>query len=148
MGDGELRNVMETFILNNNLNNIILTGFVNQSQISKYYSISDLLVMCSDVGETWGLAVNEAMNFGLPIITYDMAGCAYDLIDNGKNGFIIPVGDIDKLAVAIEEVLKDDVISRYAEVNSGSILNQYSYEKIIQGLSLIIQNENTVYTTQ
>jgi len=49
----------------------------------------------------WCLAVGEAMASGLPVIVSDMTG-AKDLIVDGKNGFIVPTGDIDALAEKIQ----------------------------------------------
>ncbi len=73
-------------------------GFLNQSEISKAYVAADCLVLPSDGGETWGLVVNEAMACGLPAVVSDAAGCAPDLIDEGKTGFTFPVGDAAQLA--------------------------------------------------
>ena len=53
MGDGYLRDVMEEVINKNKLSNVTLTGFVNQSSVSKYYALSDVFIMCSGLGETW-----------------------------------------------------------------------------------------------
>jgi glycosyltransferase involved in cell wall biosynthesis len=72
-------------------------GFLNQGEISKAYVAADCLVLPS-VSETWGLAVNEGMACGLPAVVSDAAGCAPDLIDEGKTGFTFPVGDTAQLA--------------------------------------------------
>ncbi len=69
------------------MENVHLTGFINQSVIPKYYAIGDAFVMCSQEGETWGLSVNEAMNFALPIVVSDMVGCSEDLVEEGQNGY-------------------------------------------------------------
>src|SRR5690606_12849476 len=88
VGEGQLRGEMEDYINENNLKNVILTGFVNQSNISAFYTIGDVFVMCSSMGENWGLSVNEAMNFNMPLVISDMTGCADDLVKNGANGYI------------------------------------------------------------
>ncbi|MBK9677733.1 MAG: glycosyltransferase [Saprospiraceae bacterium] len=54
LGDGELREKMEVYVKDFQLKNVLLTGFINQSEVSKYYAIADLFVMCSSYGETWG----------------------------------------------------------------------------------------------
>jgi glycosyltransferase involved in cell wall biosynthesis len=54
MGDGVLRSEMENYIQENNLlQKVILTGFINQSEISRYYGVADIFVMPSD-SETLG----------------------------------------------------------------------------------------------
>ncbi|RMG37969.1 MAG: glycosyltransferase [Methanobacteriota archaeon] len=103
VGDGPLREKIERRLMEKKLVNVSITGFINQSELPKYYSVADVLVLCSGIGETWGLVVNEAMNFGLPIIISDMPGSAYDLVEHGKNGYRFQTGDIDQLAHYLEQ---------------------------------------------
>jgi len=84
---------------------IHFVGFKNQTEISKYYAMSDIFVLPSDVGETWGLVVNEAMNFRLPVIVADSVGCGSDLVKHGENGYIFKTGDIEELARYLEELI-------------------------------------------
>jgi glycosyltransferase involved in cell wall biosynthesis len=52
-----------------------------------FYAAADLLVFPS-LGDVWGLAVNEAMSCGLPVLCSTRAGCAPDLIRPGENGWL------------------------------------------------------------
>jgi Glycosyl transferases group 1 len=47
--------------------------------------------------DVWGLVVNEAQEYGLPVITTDQVGAAADLIDPGVTGLIVPAGSVDAL---------------------------------------------------
>lgn len=111
VGDGELRREMEDYIKDNGLKNVILTGFVNQSEITSFYAIADIFVMCSGHGETWGLSVNEAMNFSLPIIVSEAVGCTDDLVNIGVNGFTFKLDDendlVDKLHLLLTKSKKE-----------------------------------------
>jgi glycosyltransferase involved in cell wall biosynthesis len=78
-------------------------GFINQTEISKAYVAADCLVLPSDHGETWGLVVNEAMACGLPAIVSDEVGCGADLINPGVTGLLYPMGNTERLAIAIAE---------------------------------------------
>jgi glycosyltransferase involved in cell wall biosynthesis len=138
MGDGELRNEMEVFISQNNLTDrVILTGFVNQKNIEKYYALSDIFVMPSGLGETWGLSVNEAMNFALKLIVSDISGCSIDLVIEEKTGWVYESGNIDqltnklKMAVSSSKLNPDDFFS---------ILEKYSYPTVIESLKKIINS--------
>jgi glycosyltransferase involved in cell wall biosynthesis len=51
--------------------------------------------------------VNEAMNFGLPIIVSSRVGSAVDLVEPGGNGFTFPAGDVDALAAAMNALARD-----------------------------------------
>lgn len=129
VGEGELRSEMELYIQDKKLENVFLTGFVNQSEIVKYYAIADVFVMCSGDGETWGLSTNEAMNFGLPIVLSDRVGCAIDLVDD-ETGTIFPLGDIKALADSIKyELIKKKIA--YLVINK---MNIYSYSNIIKAI--------------
>lgn len=139
VGEGECREEMQEYIQQQQLENKVrLTGFINQSLIPYYYRSADIFVMCSGLGETWGLSVNEAMNFGLPVIVSDTCGSAYDLVENGNNGAIFETGNIKQLAVSIQKILQsgDDAIERI-RVNAINKVDQYSYGQVINALQSI-----------
>ncbi|MFW6129850.1 MAG: glycosyltransferase family 4 protein, partial [Atribacterota bacterium] len=79
VGDGEQKDELENYINNNKLKKIYFSGFINQSEISKYYSIGDIVVLPSEYDPS-PKAVNEAMNFKLPLILSNKVGTAYDLV--------------------------------------------------------------------
>ena len=108
------------------------------SQIQRYYAIADLFVICSGVGETWGLVTNEAMNFGLPIVASDLTGCSDDLVEEGKNGFVFRYGDTSDLAKKISAVaaMPESDRARFG-TRSLEIIDRYSYQTIITGLQKI-----------
>src|SRR5690606_20109707 len=72
------------------------------SRLSEYYHMSDLLVMPSRFGETWGLVVNEAMHHGLPCVVSDQVGASFDLIDPGSTGEIFASNSSESLMEAIQ----------------------------------------------
>jgi len=132
VGEGELRPQMEAFIAEKKMENVFLTGFINQNEISKYYAVADVFVMCSGVGETWGLVVNEALNFKLPIVVSDIPGCAYDLIEDGI-GFTYSIGNKDELFRSLKKTLEENY-----SINENAFQNKtdiYSYDTIIDKLN-------------
>lgn len=132
LGEGELRAEIESYISSNQLKNVILTGFVNQSQVSEFYSICDVFVMCSEIGETWGLSVNEAMNFNVPVILSDLPGSATDLINDYDNGCVFKTGNIEQLTQKLIDVL---VLNKLSKKTAPSVfLNQFSYKTITENL--------------
>lgn len=134
VGDGELRPAMEQFIKDNSLDNrVVLTGFINQSQIPYYYAAADFFVMCSGLGETWGLSVNEAMNFGLPVILSGTCGAAWDLVAQNENGYVYPEGNSTALSACMRQMaeLDEDGYEKMAE-KSRQIISQYDYDTIIE----------------
>ena len=107
MGDGPLRGELEEYIAKHQIKNVIISGFINQSEIGTIYSMADIFVMCSGVGETWGLSVNEAMNFSLPIVISSTCGSSFDLVEHGKNGFVYNEGDINALKMKLKYLIEN-----------------------------------------
>lgn len=135
LGNGELRSQMEQYIDTHQLKHVIITGFVNQSEIVKYYAAADVFVMCSGVGETWGLSVNEAMNFNLTVVVSDLSGNSIDLVENRNTGFVFPAGNIDKLSECLQKSLNGN-----ANRNSKEVIDQFSYREIIETLKQVTDN--------
>jgi len=80
VGDGLLREPFERQAQRLLPGRCRFEGFRNQSELGRYYALADGLVFPSRQGETWGLVVNEALQFGLPVLVSDHAGCARDLV--------------------------------------------------------------------
>lgn len=83
--------------------NIIFLGYKDGVDKANYYSISDFFVFPT-LYDCWGLVVNEAFYYGLPIITTNKAG-AVELIEEAKTGFIVTDKDSDALANAMKKLL-------------------------------------------
>jgi glycosyltransferase involved in cell wall biosynthesis len=100
VGDGILRPQLEAEAKTTGWNSIRFLGFRNQSEIPAMYDLCDAFVLPSSF-EPWGLAINEVMNAGKAVVMSDQVGCAPDLVLDGKNGRIFPVGNTQALANAI-----------------------------------------------
>ena len=134
VGDGPLRNELESYSADRGLTRVYFPGFKNQLELSSYYAIADVFVLPSGLGETWGLVVNEAMCFGIPVIVSDMAGCGADLVRQGENGFVFPLGSSEKLAHYLSEVLGNEDARKIFGKRSREIIENYSQEQDIRGI--------------
>lgn len=116
-------------------NKIIFTGALDPKGVAAAYSISNVLVVPSitdKIGEPWGLIVNEAMQFGLPVIATDAVGSAYDLIKNGKNGFIVKEKNSKELQIAIEKIIYNPVLkNKMTRYNIDFVKKEYNYKMMI-----------------
>ena len=130
-GDGELRPELGRRL--GSRPDVVFAGFMNQSEIVKAYAASDVLVLPSAI-EPWGLTVNEAMCFGLPIVTSDQVGCAEDLVRPGWNGLVVPHRDTDALARAIEQLMGDSDLRRVFGARSLELIDDYSIESCADGI--------------
>lgn len=133
VGDGAERLAQEDYIKKYNLRKVYFVGFKNQTELPEYFSIADIFVLPS-TDEPWGLVINEAMNFGLPIITTDKVGAAPDLVKNKENGFIYSVGDIEKLASLLLKLLEEPDLREKMGKRSLEIIDKWSYKEDIEGI--------------
>jgi glycosyltransferase involved in cell wall biosynthesis len=133
VGDGPLRALCETVVRERRVP-IRFTGFLNQSQITKAYVVSDALVLPSDGGETWGLVVNEAMACGRVCIVSDRVGCGPDLVIPQETGSIFPLGDVDALANSMLELAGNPERMISMGIGARSRLMNYSVETAVNGV--------------
>ncbi|MEH2450383.1 glycosyltransferase family 4 protein [Nostoc sp.] len=103
VGDGELREEFERRIKVQLGEKAIFVGFKNQSELGQYYAMADTLILPSRSGETWGLVVNEALQFGLRLSVSNKVGCAKELITDIKHGGIFSCSNFLELAKMISQ---------------------------------------------
>ena len=116
------------------LTNVHFVGFKSKEDLVEYYKAADLFVLPTRF-DPWGLVVQEAMAFGLPVITTDKCIAGLELIMDYENGFIVPVENEIILSNRIIEVLsKNDLKSNMSLNNLEKILG-YTIE--IQGQRFI-----------
>jgi len=83
--------------------------FQNQRAMPAVYRLGDIFVLPSrGPGETWGLALNEAMATGRPVIASDKVGGARDLIAHGVTGWKFESGNLPQLTELIKRTLTCD----------------------------------------
>ena len=133
VGDGLMRQELEDYIHDKKLSSCKILGFKNQIEIMNYYLVADAVVLPSNYLETWGLVINEAMNFNLPVLLSEKVGCAPDLC-NLQNGFIYKMGDIKTLANHIDFMVQNPNIAKRMGEESGALIQQYTYDAIISNL--------------
>lgn len=134
VGDGQLRAAAEELVARLDVPDVHFTGFLNQGEIPEAYAAADILVLPSKLHETWGLVVNEAMNFGLPVVVSDKVGCAADLVRDGQNGFVVPHESVTALSDATARLVSDARLRSVFGAESLRIVEQYSIEACADGI--------------
>jgi len=103
-------------------------GFQNQSRMPVVYRLGDVFVLPSrGPGETWGLAVNEAMACGRPVVVTSRVGCAPDLVD-ASNGAVVPPDDAKALRRTLRNLLSDPKQLRAMGQRSAERIEDWSIE--------------------
>lgn len=115
IGDGEEKENIKELIKAYKLEKyVILPGFLSQVEMSKYLMNSKIYVMTS-ITESFGLVLIEAMSYGLPCIAFDSASGARELIENGKNGYLISNRNIKKMCNKIVDLANNNDIINYSK---------------------------------
>lgn len=137
VGDGEERAALERQAAATGFSSIRFCGFRNQSELPAFFDLATVFVLPSR-HEPWGLIVNEVMNAGLPVIVSDDVGCGPDLIQNGVNGYIYPVGDISALESALRRILETPETATRMGACAYDRIQKWSFTEDIRGLRLAL----------
>jgi hypothetical protein len=130
VGDGPLRESVTKFVQSRKLSGVRFAGYQPYSRLPMYYAVSDLFIHPA-VNEPWGVSVNEAMCCGLPVIVSDLTGSSYDLVQNGKNGYVYPGGNTTELQRALENFLSKYNLRVQMGIASRTIVKNWGYELCI-----------------
>ncbi|MFH1457314.1 MAG: glycosyltransferase [Patescibacteria group bacterium] len=125
IGGGQEKTRINRTINEGDIKDVILVDFIQYRNVYKYYAISDMLILPSRE-EVWGLVINEALACGLPVITTNKVGASADLVENGKNGYIIKVNCSDCINKAISLIFKNNL---HIQNNSKKVLCKTKVEK-------------------
>jgi glycosyltransferase involved in cell wall biosynthesis len=139
VGSGEFECELRRLATKLHIDNIVWAGFRNQSELPVIYGASDIFVLPSE-DEPWGLAVNEAMCGGLPIVVAEGVGCASDLLKDGVNGFSFPPQNIDALVNALERLIVDSEFRTRCSAESLRIIERWSYLECMNGLTAALKS--------
>jgi glycosyltransferase involved in cell wall biosynthesis len=134
VGDGPLRGDVERKVRDAGIGNVILAGFQNQDELPFAYTAADVFTLPSAFNETWGLVVNEAMNFALPIIVSDQVGCTKDLLRPGWNGYCFSHGDEMELAARLKDLVSSSEKRAEFGRNSAELIKKYTVTLCASGI--------------
>ena len=111
----------------------VFAGFKNQTELAACYICMDVFVLPSR-SETWGLVLNEAMLFGLPVLATNAVGATRDLVEEGENGYVFDVGDVGGLAQHLRHLVGSAETRRRFGTRSETVVGRYSYEVCVTGI--------------
>lgn len=114
VGEGPLRSRLEALISSLSMSDrIFLPGYVDD--IGAVYRSSDLLVSSSR-WEGFGNVLVEAMAYGVPVVSTNAPGGPCEILEQGRYGRIVPVGDIPAMSEAIDAELVTPTSTREARI--------------------------------
>ena len=80
----------------------------------------------------------EAICVGLPIVTTNVSGVK-ELVENGKNGFVVPCGDVNSMSYAMLSIIKDSVLLCDFANSSFMKRNAYRLDSIVTEWMTLIE---------
>lgn len=104
VGDGTQTEALKEMTAQLGLKDVVYAGYVVFPGLVVYYKMADIFVLPSSY-ESWGLVVNEAQAFDLPVVVSSKVGCREDLVISGKNGYIFEDDNEMELRDAMEKAL-------------------------------------------
>ena len=116
---------------------IIIKVFKN-SQKAQLFSMCDIFVLPSITHpitgpEVWGMALNEALSAGKPLIASTSVGGAHDMIVQGKNGYIVRESDSRMLGEALQKLLDSPILKEMGEYSKALHSDRFRLAHEVQG---------------
>lgn len=98
---------LSNFIENHNLSNrVSLFEKIYEDNRHSFFMNSHIFVFPSKLKcESFPLVLLEAMQFKLPVVSYDI-GATSEIVDNNQTGFVVPLGDKEAFKQRVEELIK------------------------------------------
>lgn len=117
IGDGPLRPALSDLCSELGLRNTHFLGHVPRERLPHYYSQADLFVMPG----TGGVALQEALYCGMPVVASESCCNASLMIRSGENGYVVRKGDVGELCLAMRKILEDPDLARKMGANARRI---------------------------
>ena len=97
VGDGIDEPAFRARCRDEGLDDVVFTGFHEGDMLPRLYAAGDVFVFPA-LGDTFGMAVSEAMACGLPVIATSATGEIAGRVTDGVNGFVVPPADSSSLS--------------------------------------------------
>lgn len=130
VGDGpEMNTVIQLVKQLGLINDVLFLG--KQNNLSELYAICDLKLLLSEK-ESFGLVLIEAMACGVPCIGTDIGGIP-EVIEHNKNGYIVPLHDIEHVACYALKLLKnEELLNEFRQNAIITVKNKFHSSMIVE----------------
>ena len=105
-GEGHLKEQYESYIIHNNIKNVILRPFVDKNDLFEIFKASDAYITLSRK-DIFGHTILEAFACGLPVISSDNVESAIEFIKDGVNGFLVNLDNEERILKCMDLINKD-----------------------------------------
>ncbi len=122
VGDGPCMNPLRETVARLKLEDrVVFTGYAGPEQVFSYLKLADVFVLLEQ-NVSFGLSLVEANSCGLPVLAFEGGGPT-DIIEDGKNGYLLPkdASDLyiaDRITALLQDPAAQQEMSRYAKAAS------------------------------
>jgi glycosyltransferase involved in cell wall biosynthesis len=137
VGEGKLRPSLERRVAELGLD-ATFAGFRQGEELLECFAAADVFALLSR-REPWGIVVNEACAFGLPLVLTWGVGAAGDLLREGENGELVRSGDIEGQAQALARLAEEEGRrARYGR-RSVELIEPWGYEPSVETFAAAVE---------
>ena len=134
-GEGELTKDLKKLAADDS--KVRFVGKVDDVKLKAYYLASDIFCFSSiSKNEAFGVALAEAMYFGLPSVTFTIEGSGVNYVSlNGETGIEVPNGNVEKYAMALKRLADDrELRKKYGESAMCRVKQKFLFEQYKQSI--------------
>ncbi|NOR44124.1 MAG: glycosyltransferase, partial [Candidatus Delongbacteria bacterium] len=136
VGKGNDEEFVKNFIKENNLEDKVeFVGFT--LEVEKYYSECSFVIVPSRWQEPFGLIGIEAFSKSKPVVGFDVGGIS-EWLKDGYNGWLIPEGNIVRMAEIIDHILNNKEELKLRSKNAYLTAKEYSRSKFIESYKALL----------
>ena len=117
---------------------LVLLPDLAWERIAERFVAADVFALLSR-HEPWGVVVNEAAACGLPLVLSDRVGAAFDLLEDGRNGTLVPVDDHRAAAAALRRLADDPALRAEAGRASRALVQGWGYDPSLENLLAVVR---------
>ena len=131
IGEGEERNNLQKLVDAAQLEeHVFFLGNISNSSLPKYYSLATMAVFPSIAEEAFGISIAEAMACGVPSLSTAI-GAIPEVV--GDAGLLVPPGDDDALANAMDRIISDAVLRKQLSLSGRKRIEEnFSWNSIAE----------------
>lgn len=100
-----------------------------QSSVDEYYN-SSMIFAFTSTSEGFPNVIGEAMSAGLPVIAFDCVAGPADLIEDGKDGFLISINDFESFKIKLQRLMEDESLRNKLGTKAQISVQKYSIENV------------------
>lgn len=127
-GEGEDREKLERKARGAGLKNIVFAGRVKE--IERLYQKAAFFVFPSR-DEGFPMVLLEAMGFSLPAVSYSCKTGPGEIISDGRDGFLVELGQIEAFAEKMETLMRDENLRKKMGQNAGEVIRRFGEKDIL-----------------